>query len=177
MRGIEREGTAASLYEIPRLVQAALIPAALFRDREPARLPTPPSHKRLPARASRPPPPRIIRATYNPHCFDLPVNSLYPATHTHRGIEPRAYRQRRMKVNLEALFDIVSVSCSRHSARRDFLNNRVTPSSCSSPEVARGGVLARRARAPTALHSTFYGIAEKVTDLWAPKRNVPRSLM
>lgn len=77
-----------------------------------------------------------------------------------------------MKVNLDALFDIVPVSCSRHSMRRDFLNNRM-----ALLEVARG-VLSHFSRA-TALCLTFYGRRESYRPMVSPRKNIyiSKSLM
>lgn len=59
-------------------------PSALFRDREPSCLPTTLAQRyNIARRASRPPPPpRIIRATYNPHFFNLPQIPCYVCTRT-----------------------------------------------------------------------------------------------
>lgn len=109
------------------------------------------------------PPPRIIRATYTPHFFQLTVRIFSSTTYTAPNIELRILRGK-MKVSLEALlFDIVPVSRPRHSVRRDFLNNRM-----ASLEVARR-VLSRFSRA-TALYLTLYGRRESYRPMVSAKK-------
>lgn len=147
-RGREGQRILASLYEIPRLVQAALIPATLFRDRKPACLRYPHTKGYPLILLSRPPPPRIIRTTYNPPLFRPTVDSLYPALYIRRISSPAYWVGERKWIlkRYSTLYPCLVPS----TPRRDFLNNQVAS---SSPEVARGGrVLSRRAPARPPCH-------------------------